>query len=66
MLWSRVLGLLGALLIAIIMLGSVSQLGISLLEHGGVLLSLFIVAAFVLIVGRVGMRNREWLENTYW
>lgn len=64
--WSRAVGLVATVLVAVILLGSVSQLGISIFDHGGVIPSLFIVAAFVVIVARIGIRDRQWLANTYW
>ena len=64
--WSRPLGLIVAISIGLFALASLGQLLEVLFDHGGMLPTLVLVLAFLIIVGRLGTRTPENLANPYW
>ena len=64
--WSRPIGLLVGLVIALLVLASVAQLLEVLFDHGGVVPALALVVAFLIVAGRLGTRRPERLANPYW
>ncbi len=64
--WSRLVGLFGALLIAVVALASVAQLVEGLFDHGGMLPTLVLLVAFLVVLGRIGITSPDRLANPYW
>ncbi len=64
--WSRPVGLVVALLIGLFALASLGQLVQAIFDHGGMLPTLVLVLAFILIVARLGTQHPEKLANAYW
>ena len=64
--WSRIAGLLAAALIALVVLASLGQLGESLFDHGGMLPTLVLLVAFILIAWRLGIGQSGIATNPYW
>jgi len=63
---SRPIGLFAALLVGIVVIGSVSQLGISAFDHAGVIPALVLLAAVLVIAARLGAKDAHWVHNPYW
>lgn len=66
MLWLRLAGLLAAIVITIGVLASSVQLGMALFDHGGMLPTLVLLGAFVIIGILLGTRFATRRASVYW
>lgn len=64
--WSRLAGLIVGVIVAIAAIAGVAQLGESLFDHGGMLPTLVLVVAVLLVAVRLGIGNRNIPETAYW